>query len=281
MRIVAASQISETVARLYQEANFRLPADTVAALERARALEQSAAGKAVLDRILENTQIAARERIPLCQDCGTTTVFVEIGQEACIAGGGLEAAINDGVRRACQEGCLRHSMVTRPFSARLNTGDNTPAVIHTEVVPGDRVKLGVLAKGAGSENLARLGMLSPAAGRQGVIDLVARAVDEAGGNPCPPLIVGVGIGGSAEKCLLLAKKSLLRQVGECNADPENAALERDILNRVNDLGIGPMGYGGTLTALAVHVETFPCHIASLPVGVSLQCHSARHQEACI
>jgi fumarate hydratase subunit alpha len=205
--------------------------------------------------------------------------MLELGQDVRITGGDLYEAVNEGVRQGYEKGYLRKSMVRRPFSERVNTTDNTPAVIHTEILPGDRLKITVMPKGGGAENMSRLAMLSPSQGRDGVIDFVVRAVDEAGGNPCPPVIVGVGIGGTAEQTMLLAKKSLLRKVGEPNPDGETADMEEEILERVNNLGIGPMGYGGRITALAVHVETFPAHIASLPVAVNLQCHSARHKEA--
>jgi fumarate hydratase subunit alpha len=205
-------------------------------------------------------------------------VFLELGQDAHITGGDLCTAVNEGVRRAYKEGFLRCSTVSRPFSARTNTGDNTPAVIHTDVVPGDQLKIGVMPKGGGAENMARLGMLLPAAGRQGVVEFVVKAVDEAWSRPCPPVIIGVGIGGTAEKAALLAKHALLRKVGEPSPDPEIADLEKEILRKVNNLGIGPAGYGGRITALAVHAESFPTHITSLPVAVNLQCHSARHRE---
>ena len=198
----------------------------------------------------------------------------------CISSGAiLEEAVQEGTRRAYSRGYLRMSVVDRPFSARINTRDNTPAVIHTAVVPGEQLKITALSKGFGSENMSRLAMLTPAAGRQGIIDFVVRSVDEAGANPCPPVIVGVGIGGTAEKCMLLAKQALLRGVGLPHPDSEIAELEAEILKRVNDLGIGAMGYGGRITALAVHCEVFPTHIAALPVAVNLQCHSVRHREA--
>ena len=205
-------------------------------------------------------------------------VFLELGQEVHIVGGDLYAAVNEGVSRAYDEGYLRKSMVSQPFSARINTGDNTPAVIHTEVVPGDRLKITAMPKGAGTENMTRLAILLPTSGRQGIIDFVVNTVDEAWNSPCPPVIVGVGIGGSAEKVLMLAKLALLRKVGEPNPDAEIADLEREIISKVNNLGIGPMGYGGRITAMAVHVESFPTHIGSLPVAVNFQCHSARHKE---
>ena len=277
MREIKASAITETVARLCQEANFFLPDDVLASLKQARSLEESDRGREVLDRILENAAISTREQVPLCQDTGTAVVFMEIGQEVHITGGDISRAVNDGVRQGYQAGYLRKSMVYQPFSERRNSQDNTPAVIHTDIVPGDGLKIAVMPKGGGAENTARLAMLTPAQGRDGIIDFVVGAVDEAGGSPCPPVIVGIGIGGSAEKAALLAKKALLRPVGEPSPDPEVAELEREILERVNNLGIGPMGYGGRITTLAAHALVFPSHIASLPVAVNLQCHSARHR----
>lgn len=279
MRDIDSKEVTKTVSRLFQEANFFLPEDVLASLKQARESEESPVGREVLDRILENSDIATEERIPLCQDCGAAVVFLELGQEAHIVGGDLYTAVNDGVRQGYEEGYLRKSMVRQPYSARVNTRDNTPAIIYTDIVPGDKLKITVVAKGGGAENMTRLAMLPPARGRQGVIDFVVNAVDEAGSNPCPPVIVGVGIGGTAEQTLLLAKRALLRKVGEPNPDAEFAQLEKEILKRVNNLGIGPMGYGGRITTLAVHVEVSPAHIASLPVAVNLQCHSARHKEA--
>jgi fumarate hydratase subunit alpha len=279
MRDIAAEEVTITVSRLFQEACYFLPDDVLAALKQARETEKSPVGREVLAKILENAQISANGEIPLCQDTGTAVVLLELGQEVHIAGGDLYPAVNEGVRRGYDEGYLRKSMVLRPYSARVNTDDNTPAVIHTDIVPGDRLKIIVMPKGGGAENMTRLAMLPPASGPRGIIDFVAKTVGEAGSNPCPPLIIGVGIGGTAEKTLMMAKRALLRTVGESNADAESAELEKAILRRVNNLGIGPMGYGGTTTALAVHVEVFPCHITSLPVAVNLQCHSARHKEA--
>jgi len=278
MREIEAKEVTRAVSRLFQEANLFLPDDVLACLKQARETEESSVGREVLDSILENAQISAKEKIPLCQDTGAAVVLLELGQEVHITGGDLYSAVNEGVRQGYNEGYLRKSMVRQPYSARLNTKDNTPAVIYTDIVPGDRLKITVMPKGGGAENMTRLGMLSPAAGRQGVIDLVVKAVSEAGSNPCPPVIVGIGIGGTAEKAMLLAKKALLRNIGEPNPDPEMTELEKEILQRVNNLGIGPMGYGGRITALAVHAEAFPAHIASLPVAVNLQCHSARHKE---
>jgi fumarate hydratase subunit alpha len=277
LREISAAAITDAVARLFMEANYGLGPDVIAALEKARDTEESPAGREVLATILENARVAGSERIPLCQDCGAAVVFLELGQDVHVTGGDLTEAVNEGVRRAYDQGFLRKSMVAQPFSARRNTGDNTPAVIHTDIVPGDRLKITVLPKGGGAENMARLGMLLPAAGRQGIIDFVVQTVDEASSKPCPPVIVGVGVGGTADKVMALAKHALVREVGAPGQDAEVAALERDILRKINDLGIGPMGYGGGVTALAVHVETFPTHITSLPVAVNLQCHSARHR----
>jgi len=279
MREINCQQITETVSSLFQEACIHLPEDVLAAIRQARESEESAAARDVLDKILENAEIASKEKIPLCQDTGTAVVFLEFGQEVYITGGDLYPAINEGVRRGYEEGYLRKSMVSQPYSDRVNTSDNTPAVIYTDIVPGDKLKITVMPKGAGAENMTRLAMLTPAQGRQGIVDFVVSAVDEAGANPCPPLIVGVGIGGTAERTLILAKKALLRPVGAPSPDAETTALEKEILQRVNNLGIGPMGFGGRTTALAVHVEVLPAHIASLPVAVNLQCHSARHKEA--
>lgn len=279
MREISVTDIANTMARLCQEANFDLGADVLDSLKRARDKEESPLGRQVLDQILENDSIATNENIPICQDCGTAVVFIEVGQDAHIIGGDLYTAVEEGVRQGYKKGYLRKSIVGQPFSARVNTKDNTPAVIHLDMVPGNRLKITVMPKGGGSENMSRLAMLTPAKGRQGVIDFVVNSVAEAGSNPCPPVIAGVGIGGTADKAMILAKKALLRRVGEPNPDPEIAELEREILERVNSLGIGPQGFGGRITALAVHAEVFPTHIAMLPVAVNLQCHAARHKEA--
>jgi len=278
MREIKAGDVTEAVAKLLIQANYELGEDILNALKKARREEESPAGREVIDTILKNADIARSEKIPLCQDCGTAVVFLEPGQDVHITGGDLYAAVNEGVRQAYDEGYLRKSVVARPFSDRANTGDNTPAVIHTDIVPGDRLKITVLPKGGGAENMARLGMLLPSAGRRGVVEFVVNAVEEAWSKPCPPLIIGVGIGGTAEKAVSMAKHALLRRVGEPSPDAETAELEKEILEKVNKLGIGPMGYGGRVTALAVHAESFPTHITSLPVAVNLQCHSARHRE---
>ncbi len=279
MREIHCSVITDTVARLCQEANFFLGEDVVKALEDALAREESPLGREILSQILENSRVAAQEKLPLCQDTGLAVIFLELGQDVHVVGGNLYDAINEGVRRGYREGYLRKGVVDKPFSARKNTGDNTPAIIHTEIVPGDRLKITVCPKGGGSENMSALAMLTPAAGREGVINFVVNTVDKAGANPCPPIIIGVGIGGNFEYAPYLAKKALLRPLGQPHPDPEVAELEREILERVNRLGIGPQGLGGRVTALAVHAEVAPCHIASLPVAVNIQCHSARHKEA--
>ena len=278
MRKIHADLITESVARLCIESNYYLGQDVLAALRSYREMETSPVGQEVLDQILENAEIARNEQMPLCQDCGLTVIFLELGQDLHITGGSLNEAIAEGVRQGYQGGFLRKSIVDQPFSRRVNTKDNTPPVIHTTIVPGDRLKVTVAPKGGGSENMSQLGMLKPADGRDGVIDFVVESVRRAGANPCPPIIVGVGVGGSAEKAMWLAKHSLLREVGQPSPDPEVGELEADILERVNRIGIGPQGFGGLTTALAVHMETFPCHIASMPVAVNIQCQSARHKE---
>jgi fumarate hydratase subunit alpha len=279
IREVNTADITHTVAALFYRANFHLDEGVLGVLQDATTKEESVAAREALEQIIQNASLASRGEVPLCQDCGTAVVFLEVGQDVHIAGGDLTDAINRGVAQAYSEGYLRKSMVTPPFSARINTGDNTPAVIHTEIVPGNRLKITAVPKGGGAENMSRLVMLTPSAGRSGVIDVAVTTVDEAGSNPCPPVIVGVGIGGTAEKALLISKKALLRKVGTHHPDPEIASLETELLKRINALGIGPLGYGGRTTALAVHVETFPAHIASLPVAVTLSCHSSRHEEA--
>jgi fumarate hydratase subunit alpha len=278
VREIKAKEITGTVSRLFQEACHYLPQDVIDAIKRCREAEESPVGREVLGRIMENIEISAEGEVPLCQDTGSAIVFLELGQEVHITGGDLYSAINEGVRQGYAEGYLRKSMVAQPFSARANTKDNTPAIIYTDIVPGDKLRIIAKPKGGGAENMSRLAMLKPAQGRQGIIDFVVKTVDEAGSNPCPPVIVGVGIGGTVEKCVMLAKRALLREVGKPNPDGEFAELEREILRRVNNLGIGPMGYGGRTTALAVHVEVFPAHIASMPVAVNMQCWCARHKE---
>ena len=279
VREVHVDRITEKVAELCQEATHFLPEDVVAGLERAKATEQSPLGKQVLIEILENVDIAARDMLPLCQDTGTTVVFVELGQDVHIVGGALTDAINKGVSKGYTEGFLRASIVDHPFSSRVNTKDNTPAVIHVDVVAGDRFHIKVLPKGGGCENMSRFTVMLPSAGKDGIVEFVLRTIEESGGNPCPPLIVGVGVGGSAEYAMYLAKKGVTRGVDKPSDDPETAEFERELLEKVNALGVGPQAVGGINTALAVNIETYPTHITALPVGVNLQCHSARLKEA--
>ncbi len=275
MREIPASEIAATVAKLCIEACTILPPDVVRALETARQREESEVGRAVLTRLLENATLAAGESLPMCQDTGLAVVFVELGERVAVTGGALPEAIAEGVREGYDRGYLRKSVVMSPLDRR-NTGDNTPPIIHLEMVPGDSLKISVAAKGAGSENMSRLRMMPPSEGVDGVKRLVLEVVENAGASACPPLVIGVGLGGTFEQCALISKKALLRDVGAPSGDPLAAALERELLELVNATGIGPMGVGGRTTALAVHVETYPCHIASLPAAVNLQCHAARH-----
>jgi fumarate hydratase subunit alpha len=277
VREVTAAEIAAKVAELCIRACTVLPPDVVAAFEAAREREESPVGRDVLSRLLENARLAAAEGIPMCQDTGLAVVFVELGDDVRIAGGSLGAAIAEGVREGYEKGYLRKSVVCSPLDRR-NTGDNTPPVIHNELVPGDRLKITVAAKGAGSENMSRLKMMVPADGIEAVVSFVTETVERAGPSACPPVIVGVGLGGSFEQCALIAKKALLRPLHDSNPDPAAAELEDTLLDAVNATGIGPMGVGGRVTALAVKVETAPCHIASMPVAVNLQCHAARHAE---
>lgn len=279
MREIETTLITEDIAKLCQDANYLLPQDVEDALKTARDSEESLLARETLDRLLQNAQIAREQNIPLCQDCGVAVVILKLGQDVHITGGDLYQAVEEGVRRGYTEGYLRKSIAKQPFSARTNTKDNTPPVIHTDVVPGDRLRIIVMPKGGGSENMSRLAMLTPAQGRKGVVDFVVQAVEQAGSNPCPPVIVGVGIGGTADRAVWLAKETLLRPLGRPHPEPELAELEKELLQKINALGIGPQGFGGRTTALAVHIEVFPAHIASLPVAVNIQCHSARHKES--
>lgn len=275
MRELDVGLITEAVARLCVEACCELSADVRILLEKARTEEESELGCFVLDQVLANLEVAAREQLPICQDTGICVVFLEIGQDLHLTGGDLTAAVNAGVRRGYQEGYLRKSVLS-PLT-RVNTMDNTPAVIHTRIVPGEHLKITVAPKGAGSENMSRLMMLKPADGVAGVKRFVLETVTAAGGCACPPLIVGVGIGGTMEKAALLAKEALIRPAGTYHPDPAVAALEKELLVLINQTGIGPQGLGGKVTALAVQIETYPTHIAALPVAVNLQCHVARHR----
>jgi len=277
MREINVAEISKAVSRLCLDANFVLGDDVLASLRAALQKEPSATGRNVLEQVIVNAGIARDELVPMCQDTGYAVIFVELGQDLRLVGGDLYAAINEGVRQAYVDGYLRKSIVADPLN-RVNTGDNTPAVIHLEIVPGDKIRLIVAPKGGGSENMSAVKMLKPADGARGVADFVVDTVSRAGSNPCPPIVVGVGIGGTMEKVAYLAKKALLRQLGEPHPDPFYAAMEREMLEKINRLGIGPQGYGGRTTALAVHIETYPAHIASLPAAVNINCHAARHKE---
>jgi fumarate hydratase subunit alpha len=281
MREVKADQITEVVKGLCMEANYSLGDDVFQVLEKAVEIEESSTGKEILEMILENACIAKKEQVAICQDTGFAVFFVELGQEVHIVGGGFEEAINEGVRRGYADGYLRKSIVADPVLDRKNTGDNTPAVIHIQIIPGDKIRIIFAPKGGGSENMSEVKMMKAADGIDGIKDFVVDKVKRSGGNPCPPVIVGVGIGGTFEKCALLAKKALLRPLGQRHPDPRFAAVEMDILGRANDLGIGPMGLGGRVSVLDVHIEIFPCHIASMPVAVNMQCHASRHKEAVI
>jgi fumarate hydratase subunit alpha len=279
MRDIHVDTIQETVSRLCIEAAHILPEDVRDGLRRAEAIERAPLAKQVLVELMDNFDIAERNLVPLCQDTGTTVVFVELGQDAHIVGGSLEEAINAGVGAGYTEGFMRASMVAHPLTSRVNSGNNTPAVIHYEVVPGDQLHLKILPKGGGCENMSRYANFLPRAGKDAVIEFILRTVEESGGNPCPPLIIGVGIGGTSEYAMGLAKKAVTRGVGSHSDDPEIATLEEEILEKVNALGIGAQAVGGVTTALAVHVLTHPTHITALPVGVNIQCHSARLKEA--
>jgi len=270
-------RITQAVAKLCKDANYYLGEDVIEAFNNAYEQELSLTGKEIIEQLIKNADIARAEDVPMCQDTGFAVVFVELGQDVHIVGGSLEDAINEGVRQGYTEGYLRKSIVGHPLE-RVNTGDNTPAVIHLKLVPGDQLKITVAPKGGGSENMSAIKMLKPAEGVDGVKKFVLDTVKEAGPNPCPPIIVGVGIGGTFEKAALLAKEALLRPVGVPSHKPEIAELEKELLKKVNNLGIGPQGLGGRITALAVHVNIYPAHIASLPVAVNINCHASRHKE---
>jgi fumarate hydratase subunit alpha len=278
MRDIHVDTIRDKVAELCIEATHVLPDDVRQGLRNAEATEKAPLAKQVLIELIDNFDIAQREMIPLCQDTGTTVVFVELGQDAHIVGGSLEEAINAGVGQGYTTGFMRASIVEHPLTSRQNTGNNTPAVIHYDIVPGDDLHLKILPKGGGCENMSRFVNLLPRAGTEAVINFVLRAVEESGGNPCPPLIVGVGVGGTSEKAMDLAKKAVTRGVGSQSDDPELAALEQEMLEKVNALGVGPQAVGGTNTALQVSILTYPTHITALPVAVNIQCHSARLKE---
>jgi len=278
MRSVAVSAVTDLVEKLLLEANYGIPRNVALALERGRVEETSTLGKAVLEDILENHRIAAEERVPVCQDCGLAVLFCDVGQDVHFEGGSFEDALHEGVRRAYTEGFLRKSVVTDPLFRRKNTGDNTPAVVHLRLVPGEEVHISVAPKGMGSENMSALLMMKPADGVEGVVEFVVETVRKAGPNPCPPVVIGVGIGGNFETAPLAAKRALLRPLGMPHPDEEYAVLERRLLVAVNALGIGPGGYGGRITCLGVAAEWLPTHIAGLPVAVNLCCHALRHAD---
>jgi len=275
IRTVQTEIITETIKKMCIEANYSLSSDMVKAMRKAEEKEESVLGKQILAQLQDNLEIAASDMIPICQDTGMAVVFLEVGQDVHFEGGSFEDAVNEGVRRGYTEGFLRKSVVGDPI-LRENTKDNTPAVIHTRIMEGDRVKITVAPKGFGSENMSRVFMLKPAEGLEGVKNAILTAVKDAGPNACPPLVVGVGIGGTFEKCALMAKKALTREVGKHSDIPYVRKLEEEMLEKINCLGIGPGGLGGTVTALAVNVNTYPTHIAGLPVAVNICCHVNRH-----
>ena len=277
MKTINVNEIIKTVKELSIEANYYLPNNVKAAIEEAEKNEKWPIANNILNKILENSQIAATEKMPICQDTGMACVFVDIGQDVHIIGGSLEEAINEGVRQGYAEGFLRKSVVKDPLH-RVNTNDNTPALIYYNMVPGDKVKITVAPKGFGSENMSRIAMLKPSDGLEGVKNFVIETVRMAGPNPCPPIVIGIGIGGSFDKAAYLAKKALIRPVNENNTDEFYSNLEKELLEEVNKIGIGPQGFGGKTTALALNIETYPTHIAGLPVAVNINCHATRHKE---
>ncbi len=281
IREIEASLITRKIAEICTKANFELGQDALMALKQSCETEVSPLGRQALSILIENASIAREEKIPLCQDCGTAVIFVELGQDVHISGGEFNTAVLEGVRQGYCEGYLRKSMVKNPFGKRENTRDNTPPVVHCEIVPGSELKIMVLPKGGGAENMSRIAMLKPGDGIEEISELVVETVRQAGGAPCPPLVIGVGIGATFEKAAMMAKKVLGRKLDEPNPDTSLVEFEQHVLERVNRLGIGPLGTGGSTTALRVHAASYPCHIASLPVAVNLQCHSCRHAEVVI
>lgn len=279
IRKINASQITETVKKLYMEMNYFIGDDITAALKNARDNESSETGANVLEQLLKNNEIAARDEIPICQDTGMAVMFVEYGERVVIEGGSFEDAVQEGVRRAYIDGYLRKSVVDDPVFDRVNTKDNTPAIIYTTIVPGDKINILAGCKGFGSENMSAVKMLTPSAGIEGVKGFILDAVRYAGPNPCPPIVVGVGIGGTFEKAAMLAKKATLRPIDTRNPDPRYAQLEDELLASINRMGFGPAGLGGDNTALGVNIEYFPTHIAGMPVAVNICCHAARHKQA--
>ena len=277
MREIDIGRIEDAVYALCRSACCEIGEDVLTLLEQGLARERSPFGREILRQLIENDRLACARRMPICQDTGMAVVFMDVGQDVHLSGGGLTQAVDRAVRRAYRDGCFRNSVLD-PLT-RKNTGDNTPAVLYTRIVPGEQVEIAVAPKGFGSENMSRLGMLTPSQGLEGVLDFVVETVRLAGANPCPPVVVGVGIGSTAEGCMLLAKRQLLRDAGAPSPDPELAQIERELLERINRLGIGPQGLGGDVTALAVHAAKAPTHLAGLPVAVNMQCHAARHKRA--
>ena len=280
MREIEVSRITEMIERLCIEANEHLPEDVKDAIRKFRACEDGEIAGGVLDRIIENYEIADREQVPICQDTGMACIFLEIGQDVHLTGGDLTAAVNEGVRRGYEKGYLRKSVVKDPIR-RGNTGDNTPAMMYTEIVPGEQVTVTVGPKGFGSENMSAIRMFKPSAGLQGIKDFIVETVEAAGPNPCPPMVVGVGIGGTFDKAALLAKKALMRSLESSNPDPFYADLEKEMLEKINELGIGPQGFGGRTTAIGLNIETLPTHIAGMPCAVNISCHVTRHKTGVI
>ncbi len=276
MRQIHFDTIVESVRQIALKAAFDLPPDVLKRLEQMHAEEDSTIGKRILHQILENAEIAEKEKLPICQDTGTAVLFVQIGNDVAITGGLLPDALNEGVRRGYDEGYLRKSIVADPLFNRVNTKDNTPASIHYDFVAGDKLTITILPKGGGCENMSNLAMLKPSDGKEGIIEFVVASIVKAGGNPCPPVIAGIGIGGTADKACSLAKKALLRPVGSIHNDKQYADFEKELLSHINNSGVGPQGFGGRSTALTVHIETAPCHIASMPVALNLNCHAARN-----
>ena len=276
MREIQCSKITEVIRKLCIEANEHLPEDVKCAIKTARKEEDGEIAKGILDNIIENYEIADRENVPICQDTGMAVVFMEIGQDVHITGGDLTECVNEGVRQGYTDGYLRKSVVKDPIR-RGNTGDNTPAILYTEIVPGEQIRITVGPKGFGSENMSRIMMFKPSAGLEGIKDFIIETVRFAGPNPCPPMVVGVGIGGTFDRCALLAKKALMRPLGSSNKDPFYADLEKELLLKINSLGIGPQGLGGRTTAIGLNIETFPTHIAGMPCAVNINCHVTRHK----
>ena len=281
IRKISAATVTDTVAKLLMECNYEIGCDISNALEAARQKEESPVGREVLAQLMENNRIAKEEQIPICQDTGMAVLFIEYGDHVVIDGGSFPEAVEEGVRRAYREGYLRKSVVSDPVIDRVNTGDNTPAVVYTDIVPGNTISILAGGKGFGSENMSAIRMLTPSYGMEGVKDFILDTVRKAGPNPCPPIVVGVGIGGTFDKAAQLAKKATLRSIDTHNPDRRYAALEEELLERINEMGFGPAGLGGNTTALGVNIETYPTHIAGMPVAVNICCHAARHKSATI